>query len=68
MGLIDGVWSRTRLFWGDVETEGGAMDSCMEGYMKIKKVGTEDMVPYDVKYVLEKAATWWRMHQAIDES
>src|ERR1041384_1724163 len=40
----------------------------MEEYMKINKVGSEDMVPYAVKYFVEEAATWWRMHQAIDES
>src|SRR3954447_8270949 len=64
MGLIDGVWRRTRLFWGNVETEGGAM----EEHMKINKVGSEQMVPYAIKYLVEEAATWWRMHQAIDES
>ena len=36
--------------------------------MKINKVGSDDMVPYAVKYLVEEAATWWRMHQAIDES
>ena len=36
--------------------------------MKINKVGSEDMVPYAVKYLVEEAATWWRMHQAIDGS
>src|ERR1041384_2399169 len=40
----------------------------MEENMKINKVGSEDMVPYAVKYLVEEAATWWRMHQAIDES
>ena len=40
----------------------------MEEHMKINKVGSEDMVPYAVKYLVEEAATWWRMHQAIDES
>src|SRR3954469_14697254 len=40
----------------------------MEEHMKINKVGSEDMVPYVVKYLVEEAATWWRMHQAIDES
>src|ERR1041384_8369877 len=40
----------------------------MEDHMKINKVGSEDMVPYAVKYLVEEAATWWRMHQAIDES
>ena len=36
--------------------------------MKINKVGSEDMVPYAVNYLVEESATWWRMHQAIDES
>ena len=40
----------------------------MEEHMKINKVGSEDMVPYAVKYLVEEAATWWRMHQVIDES
>src|ERR1041385_6811342 len=40
----------------------------MEDHMKMNKVGSEDMVPYAVKYFLEEAATWWRMHQAIDGS
>src|SRR3954464_11563265 len=40
----------------------------MEEHVKINKVGSEDMVPYAVKYFVEEAATWWRMHQAIDES
>src|SRR3954464_14144974 len=40
----------------------------MEEHMKINKVGGEDMVPYVVKYFVEEAATWWRMHQAIEES
>src|ERR1041385_373601 len=40
----------------------------MEEHMKINKVGSEDMVPYAVKYLVEEAVTWWRMHQAIDES
>src|ERR1041384_6560481 len=26
------------------------------------------MVPYAVKYLVEEAATWWRMHQAIYET
>src|SRR3954463_11819457 len=40
----------------------------MEEHMKIKIFGSEDMVPYVFKYFVEEAATWWRMHQAIDES
>src|SRR4051812_9509966 len=40
----------------------------MEDYMKINKVGSEDMVPYVVNHLVEEAATWWRTHQAIDES
>src|SRR4051812_2405666 len=40
----------------------------MEEHMKINKVGSEDMVPYAVKYCVEEAATLWRMHQAIDKS
>src|ERR1041384_4122227 len=40
----------------------------MEEHMKINKGGSEDMVPYVVKYLVEEASTWWRMHQAIDES
>src|SRR3954468_16854306 len=40
----------------------------MEEHVKINKVGSEDMAPYVVKYLVEEAATWWRMHQAIDES
>src|ERR1041385_4117450 len=39
----------------------------MEEHMKINQVGSEDMVPYAVKYLVEEAATWWTMHQAIDE-
>src|SRR3954470_8023754 len=42
--------------------------SSMEEHIKINKVGSEDMVPYVVKYLVEEAATWWRMHQEIDES
>ena len=37
----------------------------MEEHMKINKVGSEDMVPYAIKYLVEEAATWWRMHQAM---
>src|ERR1041385_2379253 len=40
----------------------------MEVHMKLNKVGSENMVPYAVKYLVEEAATWWRMHQAIGES
>src|SRR3954467_7106052 len=40
----------------------------MEEHLKINKVGSEDMVPYAIKYLVEEDATWWRMHQAIDES
>src|ERR1041384_5302100 len=40
----------------------------MEEHMKTNKVGSEDMAPYAVKYLVEEAATWWRIHQAIDES
>ena len=40
----------------------------MEEHMEINKVESEDMVPYAIKYLVEEAATWWRMHQAIDES
>src|SRR3954467_11232426 len=40
----------------------------MEEHMKINKVGSEDLVPYAVKYSVEEAATWWKMHQVIDES
>src|SRR3954462_9163660 len=40
----------------------------MEEHMEINKVGSEDMVHYVVKYLVEEAATWWRMHQAINES
>src|SRR3954468_21525222 len=40
----------------------------MEDHMKINKVVSEDTVPYAVKYLVEEDATWWRMHQAIDES
>ena len=34
----------------------------MEDHMKINKVGSEDTVPYAVQYLVEEAATWWRMH------
>ena len=34
----------------------------MEDHMKINKVGSEDTVPYAVKYLVEEDATWWRMH------
>ena len=40
----------------------------MEDHMKINKVGSEDTVSCVVKYLVEEAATWWRMHQVIDES
>src|SRR3954466_15735050 len=40
----------------------------MEEHMKINKIGSEDMVPYAVKYLVKGAATWWIMHQVIDES
>src|SRR3954464_4779904 len=40
----------------------------MEEHMEHNKVRIEDMVHYAVKYLVEEAATWWRMHQAIDES
>src|SRR3954469_25731179 len=40
----------------------------IEEHLKINKVGSEDMVPYAIKYLVEEAATWWRMHQEIDES
>ena len=36
--------------------------------MENNKVGSEDMVHYAVKYFVEEAATWWTMHQAINES
>src|SRR4051812_31578968 len=40
----------------------------MEEHMELKKVGRDDMVHYVVKHFVEEAATWWRMHQAINES
>src|SRR3954471_20872738 len=40
----------------------------MEEHMELNKVGSEDMVHCAVKYLVEVAATWWRMHQAIEES
>src|SRR3954465_2257805 len=40
----------------------------MEEHMELNKVGSEDMVHYAVKYLVEEASTWWRMHKAIDES
>ena len=40
----------------------------MEEHMEHNKVGSEDMVHYAINYLVEEAATWWRMHQAIDES
>src|ERR1041385_6388539 len=40
----------------------------MEEHMENNKVGSEDMVHYAVKYFVEEAATWWTMHQAINES
>src|ERR1041385_2301337 len=40
----------------------------MEDHMELNKVGSEDMVHYAVKHLVEEAATWWTMHQAINES
>src|ERR1041385_6710312 len=40
----------------------------IEDHMKTNKAGSEDTVPHAFKYLVEEAATWWRMHQAIDES
>ena len=36
--------------------------------MDLNKVGSEHMVHYAVKKFVGEAATWWRMHQAINES
>ena len=40
----------------------------MEEHMERNKVGSDELVHYAVKYLVEEDATWWRMHQAIDES
>ena len=40
----------------------------MEEHMKINKVGSEDMVPYAIKYLVEEAATWWTIHPATIEA
>ena len=36
--------------------------------MEHTKVGSEEMVHSAVKHFVEEASTWWRMHQAINES
>src|ERR1041385_7095748 len=40
----------------------------MEEHMDLNKVGSEHMVHYAVKHFVGEAATWWTMHQAINES
>ena len=40
----------------------------MEEHMERNKVASDDMVDHAVKHLIEEAATWWTMHQAINES
>src|SRR4051812_42594194 len=39
----------------------------MEEHKESNKVGSFHMVLYDVNHFVEEAATWWTMHQAINE-